>query len=290
MIALPAPAFAAETLVVGVHDNLVPKSQRKRAVVALQGMVDLLGERVGVSMTVQILPSGTARDLESTARALNSGAVHIVGMSVLEYNWLPKIEGQLDVLSIADPGVRDVRQYEQVVVRADRIRELSQLRGGTLAAYEKPLPSALIYLDRLRRKWGPDFLSRELPPAATAADAMDAVFHGEADAVIVDLLDSRDYEQAYPGMAKKLNTIDRSDHYPVVPIIGNPREVDKLRKGLWGNVKVELAQIHTRRRAEAFFEHWRAKRFSAPDDNYLKQVAESAKVFPLRDLPIGLPR
>jgi ABC-type phosphate/phosphonate transport system substrate-binding protein len=277
-------------VLIGVHDNLVPRDQRKRAVVALDEMVELIGQRLKISVEARILPSETQADLLQTAAALRDGRIHVVAMSVQEYNWLRAMVGdRVDILAVADPGVQNVMQYEQVIVRADRIRNLAQLRGKILAQYDQPMPSARIYLHRLQVKFGPEFLDRKTPMLPTPMKALDAVFSREADAAIVDLMVSRDYEQAYPGKMAKLNTIDRSPNYPVVPVVGNPQAIEKLGAGLWERLRVELTQVHTQPRADAFFEHWRARLFLAPSPDYRKKVDEAAREYPRHELSIGLP-
>jgi ABC-type phosphate/phosphonate transport system substrate-binding protein len=291
LAAIPEMCCCADMpLVVGVHDNLVPKGQGKRADIALGHLIDYIGQRIGVPTRLDILPSGTRRDLESTAKLLQAGRLHVVAMSVLEYNWLRQLSGKdVDILVVTDPGIREVQQCEQLVVREKRVDGIAGLRGATLAAYDQPLPSVSIYLSRLQNQWGSDFLQRRTRPLATPIEALDAVFSGKADAAIIDLMAMRDYKEAYPGREAKLEVIGRSPSYPVVPIVGNSQQVNKLRIGLWRSIQDVLNEIEHQPRAVAFREVWRVKRFILPNEKYRQSVEQSAKEFPFSELPIGLP-
>ena len=105
---------------------------------------------------------------------------------------------------IANPGGRDDRLYEQVLVRADHRGGLAGLRNKPLATFDKRLPSARIYLFRLREEWGPEFLEASLErPFKRPFKAIGAVLRGEADATIVDPMVMRDYEALVPESKKR---------------------------------------------------------------------------------------
>ena len=87
VVALSVPSPANE-IVVCVHENLIPKIERKRATEALEVLIGLIEEQVNIPTRVEILYSDTRSDLKNTANRLRNGRIHTVAMSALEYNWL----------------------------------------------------------------------------------------------------------------------------------------------------------------------------------------------------------
>src|SRR5262245_47170318 len=88
---LPATISSADepaTLVIGVHENLVPKEQLNRAPKTLEQLVKLIGDRVRVPAKVRIIPGGTRETLDHTAAALRAGQIQLVAVTGLEYGWL----------------------------------------------------------------------------------------------------------------------------------------------------------------------------------------------------------
>jgi ABC-type phosphate/phosphonate transport system substrate-binding protein len=273
-------------LVVGVNNNLVPRQTGKQAKMGLEQLIDLVGEEVGIPTRVEVLPSERRRDLQGTAVALRNGRIHIVAMGALEYNWLRMAGIPVEILVVANPGVSDVKYFEQLVVHADRFRHPTDLHNKKLATYEKPWPSVKIFQHRLREKWGANILNQEEPRKSPGA-ALHAVLHDQADAIIVNQTYLRDYTDLFPNATAKLKAIDRDEFYPLVPVIGNPRTVEALRRGLWEELRDELTEVHKQPRASHFVKDWRVGHFSLPNDKYLKEVDQAAEHFPLSDLPMA---
>jgi hypothetical protein len=294
LLILPT-ACKANELVVGVHENLVPTQQPNRAKLGLEYLITLVGKQIGLPTRVEVLPCSQLSDLQSTAIKLRDGHVHLVGMNVLEYNWVRKSGIPLEVLVVANPGVSEVHYVEQLVVHADRLHGRAGLSNGRLATFEKPWPSMKIFLHQLRQRWGSEFLDQEIPYRGPGP-ALDAVLWGDADATIVNEMHLLDYLD-YRGAEGKLKRIDDSAPFPLVPVIGNREKVEALRRGLWRDVQVAMTKIHKQRSVSHFQVDWRVGHFSLPDDKYKQDVDQAARHFPLRDFPsayreirVGVPR
>lgn len=275
-----------ETLVIGIHENLILKEHRSRAKATLEQLIELIGQRVRVATELRIIPGGTRKALENTADALRRGDVHVVALTGLEYGWLRELAGRdNEALAVANTN-KNIIQYERVIVRANSDTNLAGLRGATLAMVDGPHPSMRVYLKQLQRRWGPSFLSTHTGPYSAAAKAVQAVLAGEADAAIVDLYTTQSYERAFPGQMKQLKIIAWSNPYPLAPVVGIPRVVNSIRPELWRDLRTEMTRIHAQPRAAAFMDVWRISRFNIPPDTYDGDAAQSAKDFSIVDLDL----
>jgi ABC-type phosphate/phosphonate transport system substrate-binding protein len=285
MLLTAAPATAQDRLIVGIHDNLILQEQKSRAKRALEHLIQLIGDEVGVPMELEILTSGTQPDLLKTAAKLRSGQVHVAAMTGLEYGWLRDLAGRgLQPLVISNAGLR-TGESEQLIVREGG-KQLQELRGAKLAVFAKPYPSAHIYLRQLQRARGSDFLSGRTAVLSNASKALQAVLSGGADAAIIDTYTLQGYQRVFPGQAARLRIVDRTKSYPMVPVVGFPQHMNRIRAGLWGEVQTELTRVHTNPRAAAFLEVWRVRGFNMPPGDYDRSAAQAAKDFPLNELQV----
>ena len=70
-------------------------------------------------------------------------------------------------------------------------------------------------------------------PYPTAAGALHAVMTGNADAIIIDKDTFSHWGRNRQVLAKRFVAITRSSAYSPPVVIGNPRKINKLRKGMW---------------------------------------------------------
>ena len=290
LLLTPSAAFAEGTLVVGVAENLILKDQRSRAERVLGELIALIGKEVNFPMKLILIPSGSRQALANMANEIQQGRLHLVALNGVESGWLREQSGgRVHPLAVSDQTIQVV-QYEQLIVRKDSNKQMSQLQGASLVLYREPYPSLTIYLRQLNRKWGPDFLSRRLKSVSSGSRALQAVLAGKADATIVDLYTLQGYQKVFPGQAAKLQVVGRSPSYPLAPVVGVEELVNELRPNLWRDVQTTLTQIHTNPKARAFLDVWRVRKFKLPTPKFEQQVIKAAQQFPLSELAAGNPR
>jgi ABC-type phosphate/phosphonate transport system substrate-binding protein len=286
----PGQAKGPKPLKILGYASLFPGVDHDRAKEATRPVCDLVGERVGYPIQVDVRAGNSAKDLrEFGAKLANpyDDTVHLAGLWGLEYGWLLKDHDDLEPLVLFLHGDKKENLHCILVVRKDKgFQSLKDLRGKNLVRYDGAslmVDLALAEIFKKERLPRENFFAPEKKKLASAKEALFAVRSGHADCAMVTERDMMRLAALQPTVRESLVTLKESDTFPLAGLIGSRKKINSLKPGLWEALTREFPKVNETREGARCLRFWRFHEFSKPYADYRQDVITRAA-----DLPIGV--
>jgi ABC-type phosphate/phosphonate transport system substrate-binding protein len=282
-----APAKRAKKLRARLYGSLTRGVSASRAKAVTRPMVNLLARRVRYPIeNFDIEPGDSAKDLLALGRKLQDGTYHLAIVWGIEFGWLRQRYPGLRAMALASSGNNAPWRSQLIARRKDRPRNLAALKGKRLARIRGAALMDQLFLEDMLRKAGqqPQGFFQHGPPLPNVKEALLAVKNGQADCVMVNLTDFARFTSLQPKLAQALVEVERSDPYPAPVLMGNYRNVERLKPGLWKKFQDEVVRIHATHEGKQIVRFWRLDSFIRPGRAFDALVQKTAQRFPLEKL------
>jgi len=191
---------------------------------------------------------------------------------------------------VASNGDRAPWRSQLMIRRQTPVPSLDKLKGKRLAQIKGAPLMDQLFLDSMIRAIGQDprTFFRLGKPLSDARSAFRAVKNGEADCVVINLGIFSRLKDLQPKFAQNLIAVDPlSDPYPPPVMIGRIKHMESLRPRLWRTAQEEVIRIHETEEGKQCVNFWRFDAFIKPDKEFMEQVKQSARKFPLKNVSKG---
>lgn len=217
------------------------------------------------------------KDGAAALPALKTGQVDVIGMSILEY--LDLSTGvAFDPVFVTYSSGQPTEQYFLIVRREDNIREIGDLRGRSLIAYQDArsclaLPWMDLVLDKEVNSSASEFVG-QIVKSVTLSKTVIPVFFRQADACVVTRSGFETMVELNPQLGKELTILARSEE--LVPAVFafraayNPSFREKLMKG--------LADLHRSAAGQQILTLFHCERIAPQPGEFLRPTSEMVRL------------
>jgi ABC-type phosphate/phosphonate transport system substrate-binding protein len=242
LAAAPRPACAADKadkLEIRLASSLLTASRPSDAIAASMPMFEMISRGMSkpVPINFDIEPAHGMKELVAFAENVSKGKYQLGILWGLEYGWLKRHRGDLDLKPLTVVHAGSV-SYDMLLLVADTSKNvtLANLKGKKLARFLRPSLAADFSLDSILRaeKLDPkDFFADDGKRYPTQQSAVAAVRDGEADCMITDIDSLLKLRSSQPGLTKHIVILHHGPYLPTAVAVGRPENLQKLRPGLW---------------------------------------------------------
>ena len=277
-----SPTSGTPTLKFLFYRSLAPDSNDKQVLSVTKPFMDLLGDKVGVPIVMEIEKNGRSEELFAMGAKFKARTIHAGIAWGVEFGWLAQKFPELEPLAVVTNGERNP-WFSQIMVSASNTStSLAQLKGKRLARFTHASLMDRLVMDAMLRKEGfdPQDFFLELPrPYADARQALRAVKIGEADCVIVEHMTFSRLEAAQPNLAKTIRIFKESAPYPPPVVFGNPEVINQFKSGLWRQLQAEVSKLHETAEGQQLLTTLRFDTLTKPDKEFVALAKKSALEF-----------
>lgn len=260
-----------KALRIGISKSIFRDVPPALASVAGQPFQDLMKEQTG--LTGEIIQDP---DPMSMARSIDEGKMQMGVFPGHEFAWAKEKYPSLQPLICSVYRPREIQAV--ILVRHDcKANNLADLKGMRLALASTLKDHARLFLERKRAEDmdGGNFCSTE--KTATVHDGIHKLLESEVDVTVADHADWSYFEKLYPGPAKNLKVLARSEEFPPTVLVFKKGAIpdfvlEKVRDG--------FLTAHENAKAAKIMKIIRIDRFSAIPDSYDESLRECRKCYP----------
>jgi len=270
---LPSVMFAEEPTVyrIGVSKSMFRDVPPALAKLAGQPFQDLMREQTG--LTGEIIQES---DPLAMARSIEEGKFHMGVFPGHEFAWAKEKYPDLQPLICSIYRPREVQAV--ILVRYDcKATDLAGLNGCKLALAPTLKDHARLFLERKRSEdmEGGNFCSTE--KASNVHDAINKLLDSEVDVTVADSADWSYFEKLYPGAAKNLKILAKSEEFPPTVLVFKK---GALPEPVLVKIRDGFLSAHEASKAARIMKIIRIERFSIIPDGYDESLRVCRKSYP----------
>jgi ABC-type phosphate/phosphonate transport system substrate-binding protein len=233
----------------------------------------LVEAQTGMKSEVQLVPTA-----DQLRRKIEAGTIQLGLFHGFEFAWVRLKLPALKPLTIVTP--EHPIQAFLVVPSSSPATGFADLKGKTLALPTSSRAHSRLYLERSCEVLGrpPETFFAKVTTPKTTEDALhDVADNGEVNAAVVDESAILCFAERYPGRAKRVKVIAKSQVFPpsVVAYREGSLTADVIRRFRDG-----LSHAHTTALGRQLLSLWLMSRFEPVPTDYPKALSEIAAAYP----------
>jgi ABC-type phosphate/phosphonate transport system substrate-binding protein len=270
---LPSLASAGDPSVyrIGVSKSMYRDVPAELVRMAGQPFQDLIKAQTG--LTGEMLPATEAME---TARAIDEGKIHLGVFPGHEFAWAK--EKYPDLQPIICSVYRPKEIHAVILVRHDcKATTLADMKDSKLALAPTLKDHARLFWERKRAEDMDGVTLCTPKKAATVHDGINSLIDGEVDVTVADHADWNYFEKLYPGPAKNVKVLTRSEEFPQTVLV---YKKGSLSEDALGKIRNGFITAHENPKAARMMKMIRIDRFSTIPDSYDESLRTCLKLYP----------
>jgi len=270
---VPSLAIAEDptTYRIGVSKSMYRDVPTELVRLAGQPFQDLMKAQMG--LTGEMVPATEAME---TARAIDAGKLHLGVFPGHEFAWAKEKYPDLQPLICSVYRPKEI--HAVILVRYDcKATTLAEMKDSKLSLSPTLKDHARLFWERMRAEEmeGPTPCAPK--KVANVHEAINSLIDGEVDVTVADHADWSYFEKLYPGPAKNVKVLARSEEFPQTVLVykkGSLSEetIAKIRNG--------FLTAHENPKAGRMMKMIRIDRFSTIPDTYDESLRTCLKLYP----------